>query len=52
MEDGSYTADDKWDVFVAGPAGTRLEVRYGALRHTTMRRSGLILSELKKKSKR
>jgi hypothetical protein len=31
MEDGSYTADDKWDVFVAGPSGARLEVRYGAL---------------------
>ena len=31
MEDGSYTADDKWDVFVTGPSGARLEVRYGAL---------------------
>jgi hypothetical protein len=26
MEDGTYTADDKWDVFVSGPSGARLEV--------------------------
>jgi hypothetical protein len=51
MEDGSYTADDKWDVFVTGPSGARLEVRYGALIHITIRRSGLIFFLPKKKSK-